>query len=86
MFGIHYRMLEKERVPIRVLKGCWEQVMTPEETQLPNGMAWDMRKGVMYLNDTFMKEFGDTPGIIWELKVDPQGVPVRDSSQQLVKR
>lgn len=60
--------------------------MTPAETQLPNGMAWDMQKGVMYFNDTFLKEFGDTPGIIWELKVDQQGVPVRDSSQQLVKR
>lgn len=64
----------------------WLQVMSPEETQLPNGMGWDMAKHVMYLNDTFMKEFGDTPGIIWEIKVDQQGVPVRDASQQLQKR
>lgn len=60
--------------------------MTPEETQLPNGMGWDMKKQVMYLNDTFLKEFGDTPGIIWEIRVDQQGVPVRNASQQLEKR
>ena len=60
--------------------------MTPDETQLPNGMDWDMSKGVMYPSDTFMKEFGDTPGIIWELKVDKQGVPVRDASGKLDRR
>ena len=60
--------------------------MTPEETQLPNGMDWDMNKGVMYFNDTFMKEFGDTPGIIWEMKVDREGVPVRNADGQLDRR
>ncbi len=60
--------------------------MSPEETQLPNGMDWDMKKGVMYYNDTFMKEFGDTPGIIWELKVDQHGLPVRDVDGKLDRR
>ncbi|KAK9841181.1 hypothetical protein WJX74_001465 [Apatococcus lobatus] len=69
-----------------VIRGKLTEVMTPEETQLPNGMGWDMQKGVMYLNDTFMKEFEDTPGIIWEIQVDKQGVPARNASKQLKKR
>ena len=62
------------------------QIMGPEETQLPNGMGWDMKKSVMYLADTFMKEFGETPGVVWEMRVDKQGLPVRDSAHQLQRR
>jgi sugar lactone lactonase YvrE len=32
--------------------GAFEELLSPEEAQLPNGMAWDIHKRLMYFVDT----------------------------------
>ena len=41
----------------------WEEILSPEEVGLPNGMAWDMKKQTMYFVDTYSST-------IWEFRCD----------------
>lgn len=41
----------------------WEEILSPEEVGLPNGMAWDVKKQTMYFVDTYSST-------IWEFRCD----------------
>lgn len=58
------------------------QLLGPEGVQLPNGLDWNMKKGVMYFNDSINSHNKPPSGTIWEFKTDKLGVPIdtRDGS------
>ncbi|KAK9805523.1 hypothetical protein WJX72_003241 [[Myrmecia] bisecta] len=50
----------------------FQELLTPEEVVLPNGMAWDTQRSLMYFVDTGLST-------ITAYKTDGEGVPVRNS-------
>ncbi|CAK0786567.1 hypothetical protein CVIRNUC_009780 [Coccomyxa viridis] len=57
----------------------WEEILSPDEVGLPNGMAWDVKKQTMYFVDTYKS-------CIWEFRTDDRGVPVKSGSGVYEKR
>lgn len=52
------------------------QLLGPDGVQLPNGLDWNNKKGVMYFNDS-INNYNDPPcGTIWEYKTDDMGIPL----------
>ncbi len=52
------------------------QLLGPDGVQLPNGLDWNNKKGVMYFNDS-INNYSDPPcGTIWEYKTDDMGIPL----------
>lgn len=55
------------------------EVLSPEEVYLPNGMAWDEAKGVVYFADS------GTETVV-EYQADAQGIPRRGEDGRLLAR
>lgn len=51
------------------------QVLGPEGVQLPNGLDWNSKKGLMYFNDSINSHNSPPSGTIWEFKTDDLGIP-----------
>ena len=56
-------------------EAAWLQLLGPEGVQLPNGLDWNSKKGVMYFNDSINSDNNPPCGTIWEYKTDEFGIP-----------
>lgn len=52
------------------------QLLGPDGVQLPNGLDWNTKKGVMYFNDSINNDNKPPCGTIWEYKTDEKGIPI----------
>lgn len=52
------------------------QLLGPDGVQLPNGLDWNTKKGVMYFNDSINNHNDPPCGTIWEYKTDDMGIPL----------
>ena len=55
------------------------QLLGPDGVQLPNGLDWNSKKGVMYFNDSINNDRKPPCGVIWEYKTDDLGIPIDTS-------
>ncbi|KAL3150792.1 hypothetical protein ABBQ32_000558 [Trebouxia sp. C0010 RCD-2024] len=51
-------------------------LLGPHGVQLPNGLDWNDKKGVMYFNDSINNDNDPPSGTIWEFKTDKLGIPI----------
>ena len=61
---------------VNLEQGSFEELLSPEETQLPNGMAWNVQKRLMYFVDTGACS-------IAAYSTDEAGMPVRGPDGRL---
>lgn len=59
--------------------GQLEELLSPGEVGLPNGMAWDTERRTMYFVDTYS-------GTITAYATDEAGVPVKGTDGKLIAR
>ena len=52
------------------------QLLGPDGVQIPNGLDWNSKKGVMYFNDSINSDNDPPCGTMWEFKTDKLGVPL----------
>jgi len=57
-------------------KSCLVQLLGPDGVQLPNGLDWDDKKGVMYFNDSINNHNEPPCSTMWEYKTDDMGIPL----------
>ncbi|KAK9814657.1 hypothetical protein WJX72_009323 [[Myrmecia] bisecta] len=64
----------------------WVEIVGTEEVQLPNGMAWNLNSGEMYLNDSVYDGINPAAGVVWAYTVNEEGMPMRDADGKLQRR